>query len=90
MPKVSNRSIASKARRSKPLPSIYRVRNWAAYDQALKQRGSVTLWFSTEAVQAWSARGWANQQVENRLGCAILNRMTDLGRPDSYKEEKVN
>ena len=36
------------------------------------------------------ARGWANQQVESRLGCAILNRMTHLGRPDSYKVEKVN
>jgi IS5 family transposase len=36
------------------------------------------------------ARGWANQQVESRLGCAILNRMTHLGRPESYKVEKVN
>ena len=36
------------------------------------------------------ARGWANLQVESRLGCAILNRMTHLGRPESYKVEKVN
>jgi hypothetical protein len=36
------------------------------------------------------ARGWANLQVESRLGCAILNRMTHLGRPVSYKVEKVN
>jgi len=36
------------------------------------------------------ARGWAHQQVESRLGCAILNRMTHLGRPDSYKVEKGN
>ena len=33
------------------------------------------------------ARGWANQQVESRLGCAILNRMTHLGKPDSHKVE---
>ena len=90
MPKIPKRSTARKARRSKRPLSVYRVKNWAAYDHALKQRGSVTLWFSTEAVQAWSARGWANQQVESRLGCAILNRMTHLGRPDSYKVEKVN
>ena len=36
------------------------------------------------------ARALANQQVESRLGCAILNRMTHLGRPDAYKVEKVN
>jgi len=36
------------------------------------------------------ARKMANQQVESRLGCAILNRMTHLGRPESYKVEKIN
>jgi len=36
------------------------------------------------------ARTLANQQVESRLGCAILNRMTHLGKPDSYKVEKGN
>ena len=64
MPKVSNRSIASKARRGKGSSSIYRVHNWAAYDQALKQRGSVTLWFSAEAVQAWSDQGPAQRGAQ--------------------------
>jgi hypothetical protein len=64
MPKVSNRSTASKARRSKSSSSIYRVRNWAAYDQALKQRGSVTLWFSPEAVQAWGYQGPAQRGAQ--------------------------
>ena len=36
------------------------------------------------------ARRLANQKVESRLGCAILNRMTHLGRPESYKVEKGN
>ena len=61
MPKVSNGSTAGKARGGKPSSSIYRVRNWAAYDQALKQRGSVTLWFSPEAVQAWGYQGPAQR-----------------------------
>jgi hypothetical protein len=30
---------------------MYRVRNWAVYTESLKQRGRVTVWFSTEAVQ---------------------------------------
>ena len=36
------------------------------------------------------ARTEANQQVESRLGCAILNRMIHLGKPESYRIEKSN
>ena len=36
------------------------------------------------------ARSWVNQQVESRLGCAILNRMIHLGKPQSYRVEKSN
>lgn len=36
------------------------------------------------------ARSEANQQVESRLGCAILNRMIQLGKPQSYRIEKSN
>jgi hypothetical protein len=46
---------------------MYRVRNWAAYDQALKQRGSVTLWFSTEAVQGGLSGGSAGRNVCIRM-----------------------
>ena len=34
------------------------------------------------------ARSEANQQVESRLGCVILNRMIHLGKPQSYRVEK--
>jgi IS5 family transposase len=33
----------------------YRVTNWAEYDAALKRRGTLTVWFTDEAVQAWRA-----------------------------------
>ena len=56
MAKVSNRSTTSKVRR-KGSSVVYRVGNWSAYNQALKARGDVTLWFSTEAVAAWSYQG---------------------------------
>ena len=36
------------------------------------------------------ARSEANQQVESRLGCAILNRMIHVGKPQSYRREKSN
>src|SRR5271165_2161530 len=30
-----------------------RVTNWAAYDASLRQRGSLTVWFTDEAIAAW-------------------------------------
>ena len=32
----------------------YNVRDWAKYDEALKNRGSLTIWFSEEAISAWN------------------------------------
>src|SRR5689334_22646230 len=32
-----------------------RVTNWAEYDAALRQRGSLTVWFTEEAIAAWEA-----------------------------------
>src|SRR6202021_156900 len=33
----------------------HRVTNWPAYDAALRQRGSLTVWFSEAAIAAWRA-----------------------------------
>src|SRR3712207_9052763 len=33
----------------------HRVTNWAAYDAGLRARGSLTVWFTPEAVAAWKA-----------------------------------
>src|SRR5689334_22386080 len=33
----------------------HRVTNWAAYDAGLRARGSLTIWFTTEAIEAWRA-----------------------------------
>src|SRR6476619_7907822 len=33
----------------------YRVTNWAKYDASLRQRGSLTVWFTEEAIAAWRA-----------------------------------
>src|ERR671921_270254 len=32
-----------------------KVQNWREYDASLRQRGSLTVWFTEEAVQAWQA-----------------------------------
>jgi hypothetical protein len=33
----------------------YRVTNWSTYEAGLRQRGSLTVWFSDDAVAAWRA-----------------------------------
>src|SRR3954447_3010248 len=32
-----------------------RVTNWSDYNEALRQRGSLTVWFTDEAIAAWKA-----------------------------------
>lgn len=34
--------------------ATYRIKNWSAYNQALIQRGSLTIWFDEEALAGWS------------------------------------
>jgi len=36
---------------------LYRVRNWAEYDRALVQRGSLTIWVSEDAIAKWKHTG---------------------------------
>ena len=43
----------------------YRVANWPAYNQALVRRGDVTLWVSSEAIAAWTAR-WSGRRGGQR------------------------
>ena len=33
----------------------YRVKNWAAYEVALRERGDITVWFDEEAICTWKA-----------------------------------
>ena len=33
----------------------HRVKNWAEYDAGLRARGSLTVWFTAEAIDAWRA-----------------------------------
>jgi Transposase DDE domain len=45
----------NESRRHKIPKARYRVTNWPEYDAALVRRGSVTPWFTEEAVAAWQA-----------------------------------
>ena len=42
-------------RRRHILKQRHRITNWAEYDAALRQRGSLTVWFTDAAIAAWRA-----------------------------------
>jgi hypothetical protein len=46
---------ANATRRHRIPKQRYRVTNWAEYDASLRQRGSLTVWLSEEAIAAWRA-----------------------------------
>jgi hypothetical protein len=33
----------------------HKVTNWAEYDAGLRARGSLTVWFTAEAIEGWRA-----------------------------------
>jgi hypothetical protein len=33
--------------------ATYKVKNWAEYNDALRKRGDITVWFTEEAIQSW-------------------------------------
>jgi hypothetical protein len=45
----------NESRRHKTPTAKYRVTNWPEYDTALVKRGSLTVWFTQEAVAVWRA-----------------------------------
>ncbi len=60
----------------------YRVKRWPDYDRALVARGDLTLWITPEALEAWRPAP-CGRRVEVRIACDVLNRMTELGKPQS-------
>ncbi|QRM34720.1 transposase (plasmid) [Microvirga sp. VF16] len=48
--------LKSNAARRHHIPKqLHRMSNWADYDAALRERGSLTIWFSDRASAAWCA-----------------------------------
>jgi hypothetical protein len=73
------------ARRQKFSKTRYRVSNWREYDQALQERGSLTLWVTPEAIAAWQApatgrRGRARYYSDVAIETGHLLRLA-FGRP---------
>ena len=45
-----------------------RVTNWPAYDASLRQRGSLTVWFTDDAITGWAAAPRRARRAAASLG----------------------
>jgi hypothetical protein len=49
-------SFPSRSARNHHIPKQrFKVRNWSSYNESLRRRGSLTVWFSDDAVAGWNA-----------------------------------
>jgi hypothetical protein len=72
-------------RRHKIPKARYRVSNWREYDEALQQRGSLTVWVTPEALEAWAPeksgrRGRPTSYSDIVIETAVMLRLA-MGRP---------
>ena len=68
MPKITASKPAVKSPRRPRCPRcapVYRVRNWAAYEAGLKQRGSLTFWITPQALRGWYHQGPTQRGRQN-------------------------
>ncbi len=49
-----------------------RVTNWPAYDASLRQRGSLTVWFTDEAIAAWAAEARTTRGGQSRYSPLVI------------------
>jgi hypothetical protein len=56
----------------------YRVTNWSSYDRALVQRGSLTVWFSPEAIKAWKPKQTGRRGGQPRYSNAAVQTALHL------------
>lgn len=65
---------------ARPKKTTYKVSNWAEYDQALQQRGSLTVWISEEAFAEWEYHGPRQRGGQKRYSeLAIETSLTFRG-----------
>jgi hypothetical protein len=61
--------------------TAYRVKNWPEYEKSLRNRGDITIWFSQDAIEAWTPRKngkrggqpvYSNVAIETSLSLRLL------------------
>jgi len=57
----------------------YRVTNWAEYDASLRRRGSLTVWFTDEAIQAWCAEPRTTPGGQSHYSALAISTALTMG-----------
>ncbi len=60
--------------------TVYRVKNWSAYNQALIDRGRITLWLSEEALAAWRYEGPVQRGAQFYYSDLAIETSLTLGK----------
>ena len=69
---------ANAARRHRIPRQRHKVTNWAAYDAALRQRGSLTVWFTDAAIAAWRAEPRTTRGGQRHYSALAINTALTL------------
>ena len=72
---------ANQDRRHRIPKQRHRVTNWAEYDAGLRARGSLTVWFTPEAVEAWRAEPRTGSAEQDRPDVVRARREWAAARP---------
>jgi hypothetical protein len=69
----------NESRRHKIKKALYKVTNWAEYNNALRNRGDITIWFTQDAVDHWrpaktGGRGRPMEYSDHAIETAMLIR----------------
>ena len=76
------------SRRDKFAKAKYRVTNWAEYNEALRQRGDVTVWFSEDAVSGWCAVRSGKRGGQQRYSDLAIETCLTLRPCSAYRFAK--
>jgi hypothetical protein len=70
-------AVRAKSNVTPKFKTKYKLKNWPAYEAALRKRGDVTVWFNEDAVDAWNAPGSGRPGGQRRYSdLAIVTALT--------------
>jgi len=75
---MANTQKTEAAQNNQKPKAQYRVRNWAKYNESLKQRGSITLWIDEDVIRVWipdpkapKKRGGQQEYSDGAIACLL-------------------
>ena len=86
-------------RRHKFKKSKYKVINWSDYNESLRSRGDITVWFSGDAITSWhpeksaGKRGRPQKYSESAMECCLMLRQVyglPLRQTEGFTRSLIN